>query len=88
MKLTLKKPVQNGSVTVTELTFREEMVAGDVRGIIVRTEMTFDDFLKIGGRLCAQPDQVMNSLGMADMLAIIGFVAPLFAGGPSTAPAP
>ena len=73
MRLALKKPVQNGSETVSELTLREDVIAGDLRGIKMSAlaDPSTDDLLKIAGRLCAQPDTVMSKLCPADMLAVM-----------------
>lgn len=74
MKLTLKKPVELGKEgqPITELIFREHLVSGDLRDIKASSlaDPTIADILKIGGRLCAQPDAVMNRLGMADLAAV------------------
>jgi Phage tail assembly chaperone proteins, E, or 41 or 14 len=86
MKLTLAKPVAVGSETVTELNFREAVVAGDLRGIKMRSlaDMTVDDVLKIGGRLCAQPDPVMNALCMDDVAELFKLVNDFLSGGQKT----
>lgn len=71
MKYQLKKPVKIGTAPdITELTFREEVCAGDLRGVKIQALQDPDtaDILKLGGRLCAQPDEVMNRLGIADLL--------------------
>jgi hypothetical protein len=69
--LKLSSPVAHGSVTVTELNFREKVVAGDLRGVPMRDPMHFDDILKIAGRLCAQPDPVMNALSIEDAMGVV-----------------
>jgi hypothetical protein len=85
MKLKLKQPVKVGDgPEVTELVFREKASAGDLRGVVMRTEPLFDDYLKVGGRLCGQPDTVMNQLSIEDFGAVIEFVAPLFQPGQKT----
>lgn len=75
MKYALKKPIElfnkeGISVqTITELNFREEVCSGDVRGLksSAFADPMIEDILKVGGRLCAQPDVVMNRLSMADL---------------------
>jgi hypothetical protein len=82
VKYVLKKAIQRGeNETITELHFRDEVVAGDMRGIIMREEMTFDDMLKIAGRLCAQPDDVMNKLSFADLSKVGALVGGFFEAG-------
>ena len=77
---TLKKPIQvvkkgtdgDSIETLTQLTFRDEVVAGDLRGIklAVLGDPAGDDLLKIASRLCAQPEIVLNKLGIPDTIAI------------------
>lgn len=89
--ITLKKPIQVGEgPEVVELKFREEIVAGDLRGIKVSETMLIDDVLKIAGRLCAQPDTVMNRLSVnsGDMAAVLELVSSFMSGGPTTGPTP
>jgi hypothetical protein len=76
----LKKPIQIGESAppIAELRFREELRAGDLRGIIIREEMRFDDVLTILGRLCGQPDVVMNGLSMEDFEEIGGVLGGFF----------
>lgn len=88
MKLTLKAPVAHGEVTITELNFREEIVAGDLRGVAMRDPMQYDELLKIAGRLCAQPDAVMNKLSLADTLGVVEAVGSFFDGGLKTGKKP
>jgi hypothetical protein len=66
------------------LTFREEVVAGDLRGVPMRDPMLFDDLLKIAGRLCGQPDNVMAKLSVGDLLEVAPFVAGFIGGSPPT----
>lgn len=92
MKYELKKPIQVGEKgePITALVFREEMVAGDLRGIKMGSmgDLSSDDILKIAGRLCAQPDIVMNKLSIPDFAEVVKIVLPLLQGGPPTAIAP
>lgn len=89
--ITLKKPIQVGEgPEVVELRFREEIVAGDLRGIKVSETMLIDDVLKIAGRLCAQPDTVMNRLSVnaGDMATVLELVSSFMSGGPTTGQKP
>lgn len=74
----LKRPVTLGEQgePVTELRLRDEVVAGDLRGLEMRHPLHWDDMLKIAGRLAAQPDAVMNKISMEDL----GQVTPLVLG--------
>lgn len=93
MKLTLKKPIRLGETTpeITELTFREEVVAGDLRGIrqsALATDPLIDDVLKIAGRLCGQPDAVMNRLSVYDTGEVMALVHDFFKRGLETGTTP
>jgi hypothetical protein len=84
----LTTPIQFGEETIAELRFREEAVAGDMRGIPMRDPMYWDDLLKLAGRLCAQPDAVISKLSMADLQEVVPLVAGFLGGGPATGSAP
>jgi hypothetical protein len=86
MKLTLKKPIKLGEEgePISVLTFREEVVAGDMRGIPMREPPHYDDLMKIAGRLCGQPDPVMNKIGFEDMKEVLEIVGGFLSGGPET----
>lgn len=88
MKLTLKKPITVGETTVTELTFREEVVAGDLRDISLTRipELQTGDVLKLAGRLTGQTDLVMAKLSFADLIEVTGVVSGFLFGGPQTGP--
>lgn len=88
MKITLKRPVIHGSETIAELTLREEVVAGDMRGLPMRDPPHWDDLLKIAGRLAAQPDSVMARLSFADTSKVIEVVAGFMGAGLETGPTP
>lgn len=79
MKVVLRKPVTLGetTATVTELNLREEVVAGDLRGVKFSSlgDPTPDDLLKIASRMCGQPEAVLNKLGLEDMAEVIEGVA-------------
>jgi len=72
----LTKPIENGSETITELVFRE-MVAGDLRGI--NSSDQFGSMLDLAGKLCAQPTNVINKLGVKDTAAVVKVVSSFLA---------
>lgn len=87
--LTLRRPIQVGEgAEITELVFRDEIVAGDMRGIPLRDPMLFDDILKLAGRLCGQTDVVMNRLRMDDLMEVAALVGGFTGAGPPTGPTP
>lgn len=92
MKLALKKPIRLGDTTpeVTELTFREEVVAGDLRGMRDSSlaDPLVEDVLKIAGRLTGQPDAVMNRLSPEDFGGVRAIIHGFFKAGPETGTKP
>lgn len=88
----LHKPVQLGETgtRISELHLRSEITAGDLRGIKLGNlaDLATDDLLKICGRLCGQPDPVMNRLSLQDFGEVASAVLPLLQGGQPTQTAP
>ena len=87
MRYALKKPIQvtPDAVPVTEITLRESLCAGDLRGIklgkiVSPLEMQTEDLLKIIGRLSARSEPEVNALGLEDFAALAevvgGFLSP------------
>lgn len=78
MKYTLKAAISlgEGLTCVTELGLREEVVAGDLRGIkaAALSDPSVDDILKLVGRLSGQPDAVVNKLSIPDLNELGGLV--------------
>lgn len=81
MKLTLKKPLQFGSETISELEFREATTK-DFRDMPL--EPKIGDFLDVAGKLCGRLPAEMNLLSPTDMMAVIGIVGNSFAPGLET----
>lgn len=98
MKLKLTKPVvlkgkEDTFTEITELTFREEICAGDLRGCKLGSFLSIadcpvEDLLKLAGRLCAQPDPVMNGLSFADLGEVVALVSVFMQAGQSTGKSP
>lgn len=89
MKLELKKPIQIGeAAAITHLTFREEICAGDLRGMKVNAlgDPSTDDMLKIASRLCGEPDPVLAKLSLADLVEVLGLVSRFLQSGLETGP--
>lgn len=81
MKITLSKPVQFGSETVSELVFREA-TARDFRELPM--EPRIGDFLNVAARLCGQVPAVMDMLSPSDMSEVIAVVGKSWAPGQGT----
>ena len=88
MKYTLKKPIQIGESgpPITEFNFREEVCAGDLRGVKMSalSDPAPEDILKIAARLCGQTDVVMGKLSFGDTLAVAEAVGGFLAAGLET----
>lgn len=84
----LKEPIVFGEETITELKLRNRIVAGDMRGVPMRDPMLVDDLLKIAGRLCGQPDHVMNALSYQDFKEVGAIVEGFTVGGQTTGSEP
>ncbi len=83
--LKLKKPIMVGEgEPITELSFRDEVCAGDMRGLAMRDPMHWDDILKIAGRLCGQTDVVMNKLSFADTAKVVEMTGNFMSAGLET----
>lgn len=85
MKYILKKPLRltESAPEVTELNFREEITAGDIRGVKLSAlgDPSTDDLLKVAGRLCGQPDALMAKLSVADLMKVGEITFGFFATG-------
>jgi hypothetical protein len=89
MKYQLKEPIQLGEApAITELNLREKIVAGDMRGMAMRDPMQHDEILKLIGRLCGQPDPVINRMAFADYQEVASLVAGFMQPGPATGTEP
>lgn len=71
MKIQLKQPIllTPEATPITELTLREKISAGDVRGLKISAlqDPSIDDVLTIAGRLAGQPAAVLNNLAIEDL---------------------
>lgn len=81
VKLKLKKSVQQGSETLSELEFREPL-GGDLRDLPI--DLKSGDLLDLGGKLCGHPPSVMNKLSAKDTMRVLELVAVFIEGGPVT----
>ena len=90
MKLTLKKPVKLGEHgdMITELTFREDICGGDLRGIKLANltaDMRSDDLLLIAQRLSGQPEMLfLKLLSQRDVFNVLETVGGFYSAGLET----
>ena len=76
--LRLKYPVDFGSETIEEFTFRD-LTALEMR--TVRSGMSIGDLLDIAGKLSGQPKTVINKLKAEDANAVVEYVGNALGGG-------
>lgn len=76
--ITLKKPIQQGSETISKLEFREP-VAKDLRKLPLEN-MSMSVMLDLAGDLCGQPTSVVDQLSIADTQEVLGVVGGFLAG--------
>lgn len=81
IKYELKKPIVNGTETITAFNLREEITAGDMRGLPMRDPMHHDEILKLVGRLSGQPDNVVNKLCITDYAELAQYVGVFMSDG-------
>jgi hypothetical protein len=79
--ITLKEPIQFGSATIAELTFRKPK-AKDFRRFPLQP--TQGDLLDLVGQLTGQPKAVIDELGMEDMAEAMERVAVFMGSGRET----
>lgn len=68
----LKKPIQRGSETISELRFRK-LKAKDLRSFPIEGR-TMGHMLDIVGKVCAQPPDVMDELSAEDLQEVSSIV--------------
>jgi hypothetical protein len=90
MQIKLTEAVRVGSTEVAEITLRDRVVSGDLRGVSWRKleSLDHDAIMTIGGRLAGQPDVVMQGLVLTDALRVVEAVVALFGTGPLTGRTP
>lgn len=76
---TLKTPITVGSETITTLEFREPQ-AGDIRSFPLQNQ-TAGDLLNVAGKLCNQPQAVIDKLGVEDLVGITALVVDFLPAG-------
>lgn len=88
-KITLKHPIQFGSETVSELTFRRPK-AGDMRGIKINAagDMSFDDMLTVAQRVTGRPPAVINEIDLEDLKPVFDVIGGFIKAGHQTGKTP
>lgn len=82
----LKVPIQFGTQTISELTFRKPK-AKDFRRLPAGPA-SMGDILDLVGQLTAQPKAVIDELDVDDMSEVCGMVESFMPSGPATGPKP
>ena len=83
-KITLKlsEPVQFGSETISELSFRKP-IAKDFRNLPVG-EITQGHLMDLASRLCGQPPSIIDSLCINDLAEVMLALGKYMGSGPKT----
>ncbi len=84
-KLILIEPIIFGSQTISELVFKKPK-AKHLRGIPQKPSV--GDCLDFAGRICGQPNVVMDELSIPDMNAVLGVIEGFLGDGPGIGNAP
>lgn len=68
VKLKLRTPTLEGEDLVSELSFRDEVCAGDYRGIKMSSlaDPEMDSLMKVASRLCGRTEAFLAKLGNRD----------------------
>ena len=75
MKYELSEPFTlDSGEEIRSFELLEKVKAKHVRGIEIKENMVFDDFITIIGRLANQSPHVMNEIGYFDLQIMIGLV--------------
>lgn len=82
--LRLRYPISFDGTTINELTFRERVCAGDMRGLKIDELAQVDSILRLASRLTGQPDPVLNKLDAVDVIRITEVVTCFFVPGPTS----
>jgi hypothetical protein len=80
-KIVLRKPIQFGQETISELEIRDPK-AKDFRKFPMQPAM--GDILDLAGHLAGQPKQVIDELGVQDMMEVFEIVGAFFPFGLET----
>ena len=64
--LTLKKPIEYGNKTITELVFEREPMAADLKGMTMN-DMSWDNLMQLGSRVLGLPPSLIGKLSPKDL---------------------
>lgn len=79
--LKLSNPIKFGSEEIKELTFREPK-GKDMRSLPIPPNS--GDLLDLAGKLCAQPNSVIDELSGPDVMKVLEIVGGFIQGGQQT----
>lgn len=83
----LKAPIEFGSQRIEELTFRP-VVGKDLRSLRISAGLEIDAMLVLAGRLCGQPDPVIDKLSGDDLEEVLAIAADFMPGSRRTGGTP
>lgn len=76
----LNKPLKHGDKEIEQLVIEREMVAGDLRGVIINA-LKFDDIFLVASRLTGVPASVITQMSMPDTMRLQAVIDGFFEGG-------
>ena len=79
----LEHPIEFGSKTIAELTFRP-IKAKDLRRVKAPDHRRIEMTLELAGYLSGQPTQVIDELEGNDLMKVLDLVADFLSGSPAT----
>lgn len=75
--ITLTTPLRHGDEEITELVFRREMCAGDMRGLSVGLP-SYDDCRTVASRITGIPEPVLVKMSWYDFSQVVSTVMVFF----------
>lgn len=78
----LKRPIEFDGATISELRFRSELCAGDLRGVKLSELELTENVIKVAGRLTGQTEAALLKMGAADYVEVSTMIAGFFEAGP------
>lgn len=83
----LRAPIQFGSETITELTFRP-VTGKDLRSLRMRDDYPMEFALALAGKLAGQPDAVIDMLAGQDLEEVVAIASGFMSSSPATGKTP
>lgn len=83
IKIGLRHPLEHGNEEIREIVFKRPLKVKDLKGVRI-TNLAFDDFALVIGRLANLPASVIEQMEIADFAAVMEVVSGFLDGIPGT----